>query len=277
MSGNGANNGEMAFRDLNFENEPALATFALAVKAELRATPDPALTRRVVPELAVAAAAGPRATAESAQASRVRIKPIPRRRPRFAMAARIAFAVALLPALFAGMAVAGVKLPGPAQDVFEAAGVELPNQDDSTAGDEGSEPGRSIPVEDGPGNGAGLDQSNPVRDLGRGNGEQGRGRALGKRGLAPGQTKDNGGNGNSNAGGNGNGQAIGKNDGTPPGQAKVKPVKPPPPSKPLVPPGQAKKDGAEPNVSGGGNGNSGANGNGAAKKALGLVGQAIPD
>ena len=286
MSGNGASNGEMAFRDLNFQEDQTLATFALAVKAELRATPDAAITRNVVPELAAAAATGERAAARSAQAAPTRVVALPRRRPRFALAARIAFAVALLPALFAGMAVAGVSLPQVAQDAFDAVGVELPNQDsDGTAGGDG-EPGNTRDIEPGgTGAGAGQDKLNPARIHGRGNGEQGRGRALGKRDLAPGQLKDKGGNGNkggngkSNAGGNGNGNGNG-NSGTPPGQSKPKPVKPsPPPAKPVVPPGQAKKDGAQPNATGGGGESGGGNGGGggAAKKALSLVGQALPD
>jgi hypothetical protein len=248
----------MGFRDLNPEDERSLATFALAVRAALPAIPDPALTRNVVPELAAAAATGERAAARSAPA--VRVAPIPRRRPRFAIAARIAFAVALLPALFAGMAVAGVSLPQAAQDAFEAVGVELPNQDDSssTGGDDpaggrtiGPAPGEST------GNGAGLDKSNPARLRGRGNGEQGRGRALGKRGIPPGHDKSQG----NNAGGNGKGKAIGKSDGTPPGQAKVKPTPP------AVPPGQEKKgDQAQQNAgSGNGPSNSNAGGNGGGK------------
>lgn len=256
MSEFSAFEGEMAFRDLSPGDERSLATFALAVQAAMPAIPDPALTRNVVPELAAAAATGERAAARSAPAP-VRVVPVPRRRPRFAMAARIVFAVALLPALFAGMAVAGVSLPGPAQDAFEAVGVELPNQDDSssTAGDDGS--GRDLDVIEDGATGAGQDKSNPARIRGRGNGEQGRGRALGKRGIPPGHDKANG----NNAGGNGKGKAIGKTDGTPPGQAKVKP----PPPKPVVPPGQAKKgDEPQQNAGGGGNGpsNSNAGGNG---------------
>ncbi len=280
VSGNDAFRDEMAMR-LTPEDDRELNLFALATRATLMASPDAALGRNVVPELAAAAAAGTRAAARSAPASNVRIKPIPRRRPRFAMAARIAFAAMLVPALFAGLAVAGVKLPDPAQDVFKAAGISLPNQEDSsdasgTGGDSDESTTGDDPAQ---GKGKGLDKSNPARERGRGNGEQGRGRALGKRGIPPGHDKakgNNGGQGNGNSGSNagGNGKAVGK-DGTPPGQTKAKPVAPP---KPVVPPGQAKKgDTPAPSSTGGGNSGGNGGGNGAVKKTLGLVNQVVPD
>jgi translation initiation factor IF-2 len=191
------------------------------------------------------------------------------------MVARIAFAVALLPAIFAGLAVAGVKVPQVAQDAFEAVGVDLPNQGDSNTGSQGSDDGgRTLDPAtpgDNVGKGAGLDKLNPAREQGRGNGAQGRGRALGKRGVAPGQTKDK----ENNAGGNGKGKGVGS-DGTPPGQAKEKPTPPPQSNKPAAPP---KKGGGSSNAGGGGNaqeqatggGNAGGNGNGPVKKAVEAV------
>jgi hypothetical protein len=57
------------------------------------------------------------------------------------LVARIAIAVAAIPALFAGLAVAGVKLPGPADSAFESVGIELPNQEA-----DGDEQGTAAPA-----------------------------------------------------------------------------------------------------------------------------------
>lgn len=226
MSDNGAFQGEMSFRHLSPDEERVQATFALAARAALIATPDPAIGRYLIPELATAAAAGHRGNVVDAART-----PARRRRSRLGLVARIAFAVALVPAAFAGLAVAGVNLPQSAQDAFNSVGIDLPNQTDSdnSASSEEQAPGirediKSTGIK---GAGSGKDKSNPARDRGRGNGAQGRGRALGKRGLAPGHTGTHG-NGSQ---GNGNGKAVGKTSGTPPGQTKVKPD----------PPGQAKK------------------------------------
>lgn len=273
MSDWSALEGEMAFRDLNPEDDRTLATFALATRAALSVTPDQALTRNVVPELAAAASQGSRAAARSAPASRTRVVVIPRRRPRFAMAGRIAFAVALLPALFAGMAVAGVKLPGPAADAFEAVGVDLPNQDDSAEG--ANSPGSVSDDEQNPAGKTppGRSKSNPAREGGRANGEQGRGRALGKRGIAPGKDKANGGNGSQGNKG-GNGKAIGKTDAAPPGQLKSKPVVPP---RPVIPPGQTSKPPQANAGTPGGSAGPGGNGNGPVDKTLSGLGKALPN
>jgi hypothetical protein len=236
MSGLDAIQGEMGYLGLTGEDERELKTFALAVQASLVAVPDQAIARNLIPELATAAAVGHRDNVVAAPAR------APRRR-RFRMVARIAGAMALLPALFAGLAVAGVAVPQVAQDAFEAVGVDLPNQDSDTATGTGTEgePGEN-------GKGAGQDKSNPARELGRGNGAQGRGRALGKRGVAPGHDKSK----SNNAGGNGKGKAIGKTDAIPPGQARVKPT---PPEQTRIPPPQAKGDATS--NAGGGNSNAG--------------------
>jgi hypothetical protein len=244
---------EMAFDD------QSLREFALATRAALVAVPDPAIGRNLVPELAAAAATGHR---DEVLTTATRPAGAPRRSRR-ALVARIAFAVALVPALFAGLAVAGVNVPRPAQDAFEAVGVDLPNQEgsDEGGGGESSEPTQTrelVPPGEGT-EGNGQDKSNPVRIDGRGNGAQGNGRALGKRGIPPGNSGSHSNNGN--AGGNGKGKAVGKNDGTPPGQAKPKPVHPPKLPRPVVPPGQAKK-GAQQDAGVGNGGNGGGNGQG---------------
>jgi hypothetical protein len=46
----------------------------------------------------------------------------------------------MIPALFAGLAVAGVSLPAPALDAFERIGLELPNQTENAKSDETSTP-----------------------------------------------------------------------------------------------------------------------------------------
>jgi hypothetical protein len=180
----------------------------------------------------------------------------PRRR-RLALAARIAFAVALLPLLSAGLAVAGVTLPGPAQSAFERVGIELPNQagggeatdddgdggtDDPEADDKAKpgEPGAKGRQNAAEKRGHGKDKTNPAREGGRAIGTQGKGRGLGKRGLAPGQSNPNRGGSGRNGGG-GNGKAVGKTDTAPPGQAN----KPVAPGKPDSPPAQG---GGNPNA-----------------------------
>ena len=264
MSGNGAFQEEMNFEDRE------LNAFALATHAALVAVPDPALGRNLVPELAAAAAVGHR---DEVYDTTARPTGAPRRSRR-GLVARIALAVALVPALFAGLAVAGVSVPQPADDAFNALGINLPNQEGSDESGGGSQPGETPGTESpgGKGNGQGQDKQNPARAGGRGNGAQGRGRALGKRGIPPGHDGSPGNSGNSNAGGNGNGKAVGK-DGTPPGQARPKPVPVHPPTPPKPPaPDQSRRP--QENV-GVGSGSAGGNGKGPVKKALAVVSQTL--
>jgi hypothetical protein len=94
-------------------------------------SPDPVLITR----LADAAAGG--AGAPVAAPERLRTRG--RRRLRAGLIARVGIAVAMVPVLFAGLAVAGVTLPGPARDAFDRLGLELPNQaSDDSADDNGS-------------------------------------------------------------------------------------------------------------------------------------------
>jgi hypothetical protein len=110
--------GDNAFEE---EMNSGVTAFAEAMRTELREPLDPRveadLVRRVAAEARVANAGGPT-----------------RARTRFALPARIAFVTGALLLGAAGLAVAGVKLPGPVGSVFETAGVDLPNQatDDST-------------------------------------------------------------------------------------------------------------------------------------------------
>ena len=69
-------------------------------------------------------------TGESRRRSARRPRPRARRfrllLPRLVAVARVTAVVALVPLLFAGLAVAGVSLPEPARNAFEAVGVDSP-------------------------------------------------------------------------------------------------------------------------------------------------------
>jgi len=121
--------------NLPASGDPGLTEVAVFVRAlgavvpERAADPDPALIAR----LAEIAARGPVETARPAPSARA-----PRRSSRLGLAARVALVVATVPVLFAGLAVAGVNLPGPAQDAFDKIGIEVPNQADDDAGSDES-------------------------------------------------------------------------------------------------------------------------------------------
>jgi hypothetical protein len=260
VNGRGAFDGEMGFpRRLSEEQQERLlagapsadggeldqtAAFVRALPALVREQPDEVLAAALVPRLAAAARGGAAEAAEHPTA------PLTRRptRSRRMLVARVAVAVALLPALMAGLAFAGVSLPQPAQDALDRVGVDLPNQsavdeeedttggdaDDGDAGqpaDKGSETAKEKRRQ-------GTKKSNPARAQGRGHGAQGQGRALGKRGLAPGQTGAAGNIGK--GGGQGKGKSTGSSSA---GGGKAKePAKsgPKPPKQQAIPPGQAK-------------------------------------
>ncbi len=188
-----------------------VAEFTQALRQTLPARPDGAseLARRLAETARMASPQGEIQTAPTPvlpRARRFRLQA-----PRFAAIARVTAALALVPLVFAGLAVAGVSVPEPARDAFKAVGVDLPNQpaengrgpersrgtgsDESGAGGGGippAAPGPKAEEEKGLGvsaekRGRGTEQANPARDGGRANGTQGQGRALGKRDLAPGQ------------------------------------------------------------------------------------------
>jgi hypothetical protein len=146
----------------------------------------------------------------SAQDGTAKLPRAPRRRsvrPRLALAAKALVAIAALPLIAAGLAFADVTLPAPARDAIESVGIDLPNQpadeDASLPADNGSDQLVPPPASDSAKDhragrakesaeadekrGHGTAKENPARAGGRANGEQERGRALGKRGLAPGQ------------------------------------------------------------------------------------------
>ena len=146
----------------------------------------------------------------------------------------MALAVAALPLLTAGLAVAGVRLPAVAENAFEAVGIDLPNQgssgssDDPADANQGSgndgepaaspaaEPGSEKAVKGDKRKGNGPPSHSNAGGQGQGNSGSG-GKAKGKPAAPPGQTKPKPDHGGGNAGGNG--KSVGQG-GTPPGQAK---------------------------------------------------------
>lgn len=121
MNGESAYEGEM--------ND--VATFMTALRAAVPTQPDPRLSADLIPRLAEAA----RAATIEAEGSATRRHP----RPRLGLLVRIGIALAAVPLLFAGLAVAGVTVPEPARDAFDKVGIELPNQpstNSSSASDE---------------------------------------------------------------------------------------------------------------------------------------------
>jgi hypothetical protein len=216
MGGNSVN-GDGAYPDEM--NEEAL-DFMDAVRAAVPTRPDPRLGAALVPRLAATARASTleAETRSMRRGTAATALPPRRSRSRRALVARVAIAVALVPLLFAGLAVAGVTVPSPARSAFEAVGIDLPNQPsshshapagggDGAAGTKGSEGGGEAtnPDQAKP-NGAGGNP--PAHD--HGNKQHRRARGQAKK-LPP-----------------GHGEA-------PPGQTKT------PPGQTKTPPGQAKK------------------------------------
>lgn len=130
MNDSGAYEGEM--------NEIAL--FEAALRAAVRTQPDPALRATVVPRLAQTARTAT-LEAETHATRRAGGTARARSRGRFALVARVGIAVALIPLVLAGLAFAGVTVPGPARDAFDSVGITLPNQpsgNDQTAAPKGA-------------------------------------------------------------------------------------------------------------------------------------------
>jgi hypothetical protein len=166
-----------------------VALFETAMRAAVRVEPDPGLAARLVPRLAETARA---ATIEAeTRASR--------RRPhsRLGLFARVGTAVAAIPLLLAGLAFAGVTVPGPARDAFDSVGIELPNQPSDHASSQATS------------NGSGTESTtNPASDgvSGEGNSTAAHQHALQQRGKAKGRAL-----------GHTRGKAIGLHEAVPPG------------------------------------------------------------
>jgi hypothetical protein len=182
-----------------------VALFTDALRAAVPTRPDPALGTVLVPRLAAVARA---ATLET-EAQPSRRGPLAqagsRPRSRRALVARIAVAVALIPLVLAGLAFAGVTVPGPARDAFHSVGIKLPNQppEHST---QPATPKSSAPG----GEQGGNDVSNAAHTKKKGKGGNSAAaheHARQQREKARGKAK-----------GHDQGKAIGLNESTPPGQ-----------------------------------------------------------
>ena len=232
MSGNGAYPEEMDF------SHPEIASFTRALKATLVREPDPAASEQLVTHLAEEA----RVSAVIAAQRKQRRPTAPARTTRSwspRRVAAVALAVAMLPLLTAGLAVAGVRLPAVAENAFQAVGVDLPNQGGSGTSDEptgadkdsdnngepaaspAAQPGSEKAVKGAKRRGNGPPSHSNAGGQGQKNSGTS-GKAKGKPAAPPGQTKPKPHQGGGNAGGNG--KSVGQG-GTPPGQAK-KPTSP---------------------------------------------------
>lgn len=203
--------------------------FMDALRAAVPTQPDPRLGATLVPRLAATA----RASALGAETVAMRrgaapVARAPRRpRSRLALVARVGIAVALIPLVLAGLAVAGVTVPSPARSAFDSIGIDLPNQpgkeSDKPTGVPSSQPStedsapQGIP-ETGKSSAQSEGKSQAAHQHARSQRTKAKGKALGHdRGKAiglneatpPGHTGQTGPPAHSNAGGNGGGSSRG--------------------------------------------------------------------
>jgi hypothetical protein len=202
VSGNGAYEYEM--------NEVAL--FQTALRAAVPTRPDPAIGTALVPRLAEAARAAT-IEAETQGMPRTARKP----RSRFALVARVGIAVALIPLVLAGLAFAGVTVPGPARDAFDSVGITLPNQPQEHSQASNHSQGSHA---DGKGK-AGSETTTTDEQSSKGKSDAAHRHAIEQQNKAQGKAL-----------GHEKGKAIGLNGATPPGQAKPKETGPPPQANP---------------------------------------------
>jgi cell division protein FtsN len=187
MSGNGAYEGEM--------NEVVL--FENALRAAVPTRPSPTLGTTLVPRLAEVA----RASTIEAETRATQRRTAPPR-SRFALVARVGIVVALIPLVLAGLAFAGVTVPGPARSAFDSVGISLPNQPAKHASAAGHGQGATHRHR---GTGSATTTS-------KGNSAAAHQHALEQHNKARGKAL-----------GHEKGKAIGLNGSTPPGQAKKEP------------------------------------------------------
>jgi hypothetical protein len=198
----------------NGHNLDGIALFLRAVTESVPEHPDPALGAELVPRMARNALYA-RHEAETAAevthrievATEARRRPTPRRWSRFALTMRLGVAAGLLVLAMAGLAVAGVKLPGPVTAALSDLGLDLPNQgkdDGAGATVQGSSDAAHQRVLD---RRAKEDATRRGKALGHS-----RGRAIGLRGAAPPGLAGvpNGPPPHSKAGGKGKGKAQSK-------------------------------------------------------------------
>jgi hypothetical protein len=253
-----------------FPDDMEALLFTNAVRAAVPTQPDPQLRAVLIPRLAAAARASTLEAETRTVGRGTAGVPARRHRSRRGLVARVGIAVAAIPLLLAGLAVAGVTVPSPARSAFDSVGITLPNQPSK-----GSHPSSSNPAQpasqgtetqgsetqgtETSGATPTKGNSKAAHEHARQQHEKAQGKALGhEKGKAvglndeapPGQTGQTGPPANSNAGGNSSnahsthppkGVANGHSKSppghtrTPPGHAKTTP------GQAKVPPGQAKK------------------------------------
>jgi hypothetical protein len=228
--------------------------FMDALRAAVPTPPDPRLGVALVPRLAATARASTIEAETRSLRSGTATTAVASRRPRSrgALLAKVGIAVAAIPLLFAGLAVAGVTVPSPARSVFESVGINLPNQPAEKSGQDASRQGSRPPTStagtttsattaEGNSDAAhqhALEQHAKAKGKAKGH-SQGKAIGLNDR-VPPGQSGDTGPPANSNAGGNGRGVANGLSK-TAPGHTKTSPGHTKtPPGHTKVPPGDTK-------------------------------------
>jgi hypothetical protein len=224
VSENGAYPNEM--------NEVAL--FTTALRAAVPAQPDPGAASAIVPRLAATA----RSSTIEAETRRSRpsegLRP-GRLRSRRALLAVVA-AVAVIPLLVAGLAVAGVTVPAPARDAFRSVGITLPHQardhvsapetgegrasqaEEKSGGNDVSKAATAKPAGRGGNSAAAHEHARKQRERAQGKAKgHDQGKAIGLNGSTPpGHSGETGPPAHSNAGGNGSGSSAGHPTGKPP-------------------------------------------------------------
>jgi cell division protein FtsN len=213
VSGDGAYEDEM--------NAEALV-FMDALRAAVPTRPDPRLGAALVPRLAATARASTIEAETRSMRSGTATTALAPRRPRSRRAlVAVAVAVALIPVVFAGLAVAGVTVPSPARSAFRSVGIHLPNQP-AEKSDQGKSSPSSQPSTQGTATQGTAEQGESAAPT-KGNSEAAHQHARSQHDKAKGK-----------AIGHDRGKAVGLNETTPPGQTKT------PPGHTKVPPGHTK-------------------------------------
>jgi hypothetical protein len=200
------------------------AAFLRMARTALLEQPPPEIEADLVRRLAE--------TARLGAASRATRSARPIFRSRRSLVAKLAVAIALIPAVLAGLAFAGVTLPGAANSAFDSVGVNLPNQEDGDgADDDATDGGAAGPASEQPSSSKGTQSSQGKSDAAHQRALEQRNKARGKalghtRGKAiglndlepPGQSGDTGPPDHSNAGGSARSESAPRkaNDTTPP-------------------------------------------------------------
>ena len=212
-----------------------VAAFTRALRAAVSTPLDPGAEAAMVARLAGTARSASDRMASAPTTELPGAGTVRRRtwRPRLALAAKVAVAVALVPAAMAGLAFAGVTLPEPAREAMERIGLDLPNQsavDEPTADDDGDDEASSHAHE---GSAAAGDSNHRADGEPAGRGRSDGPRSDGPRRVARGHDR-----------GQGEPQLGAPAPITPPGQGEV------PPAAGGVPPTGGSSSGAQPEATG---------------------------